>query len=65
MRRRHDDQHSETAAMLAAVASESLPYTDPRAGYPTAVAYRATRTHQPAPTAAARRADGDRAADEM
>lgn len=31
------------AAMLAAVASESLPYTDPRAGYPTARVYRAAR----------------------
>lgn len=41
LRRRHVDP--VTAAMLAAVTSESLPYTDPRASYPTALAYRATR----------------------
>jgi hypothetical protein len=32
-----------TTAMLAAVASESCSYTDPRAAYPTALAYRAVR----------------------
>jgi len=40
--RRHRPDPS-TTAMLAAVASESCSYTDPRAGYPTALAYRATR----------------------
>ena len=43
MLRRRPRLDSVTAAILAAVMSESLPYTDPRAGYPTAVAHRATR----------------------
>ncbi|GAA0469482.1 hypothetical protein GCM10009531_73660 [Actinoplanes capillaceus] len=55
MRRRHNGQHSEVTAMLAAVASESLPYTDPRACYPAAVDYRATRTPESAPVPAATR----------
>ncbi|GAA0432616.1 hypothetical protein Aca07nite_19820 [Actinoplanes capillaceus] len=48
MRRRHQP-HAETVAMLAAVASESLPYTDPRADYPAAQEHRATRAHATAP----------------
>ncbi|MBW6432719.1 hypothetical protein KZ829_03060 [Actinoplanes hulinensis] len=47
--------------MLAAVASESLPYTDPRAGYPAAVAYQAARTPESAaaPTATRQATDPD------
>ena len=33
--------------MLAAIASESLPYTDPHANYPAALAYRAARAPDP------------------
>ena len=44
--------------MLAAVASESLPYTDPKASYPTAVAYRTSR-RDPTPKAATQRVDDD------
>ncbi|MEU4239776.1 hypothetical protein [Actinoplanes sp. NPDC026619] len=60
MRRRHR-LTPEAAAVLAAVASESLPYTDPRAGYPAAATYRSTRTPNPspAPSTGQRRADGD------
>ncbi|MEU4216201.1 hypothetical protein [Actinoplanes sp. NPDC026623] len=67
MWRRHHHLNAEAAAMLAAVASESLPYTDPRAGYPAAATYRATRTHDLTPTYTAEKqhADGDAAADEM
>lgn len=56
-----------TAAMLAAVASESLPYTDPRAGYPTALTYRATRKSvapQAKGTPMPASLNGDRPADE-
>jgi hypothetical protein len=44
MRLLHRRPAPDVAAILAAVASESLPYTDSRAEYRTAVAYRATRT---------------------
>ena len=64
MRRRHHSD-AKTTTMLAAVASESLPYTDPRAGYPTARAYRSTRESVAAQAVGTRQADGDAAADEM
>lgn len=64
MWRRHQRVSGEAAVVLAAVASESLPYTHPRAGYPTAVAYRAARTPAIEPAPQRRRADGDAADDD-